>query len=90
MSELTPDLAALTASVEKALESVIDPEIRRPITELKMVRSVALEPTTGGYRAVVGLDLTTAACPMKSSLPGAPMRLRPLTALSMSAWNLGR
>lgn len=68
MSELTPDLAALTASVEKALESVIDPEIRRPITELKMVRSVVLEPMTDGYRAVVGLDLTTAACPMKPTL----------------------
>lgn len=68
MSELTPDLATLTASVEKALESVIDPEIRRPITELKMVRSVALEPITDGYRAVIGLDLTTAACPMKPTL----------------------
>lgn len=68
MSAPTPDLTAIKAAVEKALESVVDPEIRRPITELKMVRSVDLEPLDGSFRAVVGLDLTTAGCPMKSTL----------------------
>lgn len=68
MSELTPDLGTLKEAVEKALESVLDPEIRRPITELKMVRSVDIEPGPNGAKAIVGLDLTTSGCPMKSTL----------------------
>lgn len=52
---LTPD------SVRAALAEVIDPEIRRPITELDMVRSVEIE----GGNVVVGIDLTTQGCPLR-------------------------
>ena len=59
-----PTVEQITA----ALEGVIDPEIRRPITELKMVRSVELDETPDGARVTVGLDLTTAGCPLKDTL----------------------
>ena len=70
-SLLDADLTALQTAVSAALTHVIDPEIRRPITELGMVRSVAvqeIEGRPGAARAVVGIDLTTAGCPMKSTL----------------------
>jgi ATP-binding protein involved in chromosome partitioning len=51
--------------VRDALTGVLDPEIRRPITDLGMVRSV--EVSDGG-RVAVGVDLTVAGCPMKSTL----------------------
>lgn len=54
--------------IRAALEGVIDPEIRRPITELKMVRSVDVEETPDGARVTVGLDLTTSGCPLKDTL----------------------
>jgi len=43
----------------------MDPEIRRPITDLGMVRSVDVADDGG---VVVGLDLTTAGCPLKDTL----------------------
>jgi ATP-binding protein involved in chromosome partitioning len=43
----------------------MDPEIRRPITDLGMVRSVDVAVDGG---VVVGLDLTTAGCPLKDTL----------------------
>ena len=55
-------------SVTAALAGVIDPEIRRPITELGMVRSVELTDGPDGTHVVVGLDLTTAGCPLKDTL----------------------
>lgn len=48
-----------------ALSHVIDPEIRRPITEIGMVRSV--EITAEGV-ATIGIDLTIAACPMQDRI----------------------
>ena len=63
------DFTDLTAAVRAALESVQDPEIRRPITDLGMVRSVDVGPDgAGGVLATVGLDLTTAGCPLKDTL----------------------
>ncbi|WP_062291739.1 Mrp/NBP35 family ATP-binding protein [Demequina phytophila] len=50
--------------IRDALAKVIDPEIRRPITEIGMVRSVDLE----GDVAVVGIDLTTQGCPMRERI----------------------
>src|SRR4051794_9991941 len=47
----------------KALEQVIDPELRRPVTELDMVRDVQIE---GGDVAVT-IALTVAGCPLRSS-----------------------
>ena len=63
------DFTDLTAAVRAALESVQDPEIRRPITDLGMVRSIDVGPDgAGGVLATVGLDLTTAGCPLKDTL----------------------
>jgi len=47
----------------KALEQVIDPELRRPVTELDMVRDVQID---GGDVAVT-IALTVAGCPLRSS-----------------------
>jgi ATP-binding protein involved in chromosome partitioning len=63
------DPTALVDAVRAALASVQDPEIRRPITELGMVRSVDVGPDgAGGTLATVGLDLTTPGCPLKDTL----------------------
>jgi len=50
--------------IRDALTRVIDPEIRRPITEIGMVRSVDLD----GDTAVIGIDLTTQGCPMRERI----------------------
>ncbi|HWJ85817.1 MAG TPA: Mrp/NBP35 family ATP-binding protein [Cellulomonas sp.] len=55
---------ALVAAVRTALDGVLDPEIRRPITDLGMVRSVEVEHGV----VIVGLDLTTPGCPLKDTL----------------------
>jgi len=47
----------------KALEQVIDPELRRPVTELDMVRDVRIE---GGDVAIT-IALTVAGCPLRAS-----------------------
>ncbi|WP_298456052.1 P-loop NTPase [uncultured Cellulomonas sp.] len=63
------DPTALVDAVRAELASVQDPEIRRPITELGMVRSVDLGPDgSGGTLVTVGLDLTTPGCPLKDTL----------------------
>ncbi|MFE4198568.1 Mrp/NBP35 family ATP-binding protein [Paenarthrobacter sp. NPDC056912] len=57
----TPSVEALHA----ALATVIDPELRRPITELGMVESVAAEPD-GTVR--VAVLLTIAGCPLRETI----------------------
>src|SRR5690625_5384019 len=57
--------APTVEAIRTELEKVLDPEIRRPITELGMVRSV--EVADGG-EVVVGIDLTTAGCPLKTTI----------------------
>ncbi|HEV8250178.1 MAG TPA: Mrp/NBP35 family ATP-binding protein [Gaiellaceae bacterium] len=47
----------------QALEQVIDPELRKPVTELDMVREV----TVDGGRVAVTIALTVAGCPLRSS-----------------------
>ncbi len=47
----------------KALEHVVDPELRRPVTDLDMVRSVDVK---GGDVAIT-IALTVAGCPLRSS-----------------------
>jgi ATP-binding protein involved in chromosome partitioning len=56
---MTPDRDA----VLRALERVIDPELRKPVTELDMVRDVEID---GGSVAVT-IALTVAGCPLRSS-----------------------
>jgi ATP-binding protein involved in chromosome partitioning len=50
-------------AILKALESVIDPELKRPVTELEMVRDVR----TDGGAVTVTIALTVAGCPLRSS-----------------------
>lgn len=52
-------------ALHAALETVIDPEIRKPVTELGMVESVVADEA--GHVAVTIL-LTVAACPLKDKL----------------------
>ncbi|WP_327588889.1 Mrp/NBP35 family ATP-binding protein [Nonomuraea sp. NBC_00507] len=51
--------------VTAALSTVIDPEIRRPITDLDMVKSIEIAPD-GAVR--VGVYLTVSGCPMKDTI----------------------
>ncbi len=55
----------LVAAVRAALAGVIDPELRRPITELGMVKNVTIEPGRGVH---VEIYLTTSACPKKTEI----------------------
>ncbi|MFD0683155.1 Mrp/NBP35 family ATP-binding protein [Actinomadura fibrosa] len=58
-------LQLTTEQVTAALATVNDPEIRKPITELDMVKSVDIA-SDGSVR--VGVYLTVAGCPMKDTL----------------------
>jgi ATP-binding protein involved in chromosome partitioning len=49
--------------IYKALEQVIDPELRRPVTELDMVRDVRIE----GGEVGITIALTVAGCPLRAS-----------------------
>ncbi len=53
-----------SAALRRALDTVIDPELRRPITELGMVESAQLLDGT----AQVKVLLTIAGCPMRSTI----------------------
>jgi ATP-binding protein involved in chromosome partitioning len=57
---MSPDRDAIL----KALEQVIDPELRRPITELDMVRDVLVE---GDGSVSVTIALTVVGCPLRHS-----------------------
>jgi ATP-binding protein involved in chromosome partitioning len=50
-------------SVLSALEHVIDPELRRPVTELDMVRDVEID----GGNVAITIALTVAGCPLRAS-----------------------
>ncbi|MFD6165054.1 P-loop NTPase [Oerskovia sp. NPDC060287] len=84
----TPTTDALEDLVRTALTQVMDPEIRRPVTELGMVRSVdvSLDPAAaaGGAHVVVGIDLTVAGCPMKSTL------VKDVTAAAQAVAGVGK
>jgi ATP-binding protein involved in chromosome partitioning len=54
-----------TEQVTTALAGVNDPEIGRPITDLGMVKSVAVGPDG---RVDVGIYLTVAGCPMREAI----------------------
>ncbi len=57
---MAPDRDAIL----KALERVIDPELKRPVTDLDMVRDVAVAPD-GAVEVVIAL--TVAGCPLRAS-----------------------
>src|SRR6266511_3467872 len=50
-------------AVREALSHVIDPELRRPITELDMVRGIEIDDG----RVAVTIALTVAGCPLRAS-----------------------
>lgn len=56
---------AVEQAIRAALAQVEDPEIRKPITEVGMVKGVAVSPD--GV-ASVGVYLTVAGCPMKETI----------------------
>jgi ATP-binding protein involved in chromosome partitioning len=55
----------LSEAVHAALATVNDPEIRRPITDIGMVRDVAIGPAGD---VAVKVALTVAGCPMRNTL----------------------
>jgi ATP-binding protein involved in chromosome partitioning len=57
---------ATREQIDEALARVIDPELKRPVTELGMVRGVELD----GGRVTVTIALTVAGCPLRSSFEG--------------------
>ena len=59
MPQVSPD------ALHAALETVIDPEIRKPVTELGMVESVVADEAG---QVSVTILLTVAACPLKDKL----------------------
>ena len=59
------DTAELSAAIRAALAKVIDPELRRPITELGMVKSIDVDRDG---RVHVAIYLTIASCPKKSEI----------------------
>src|SRR6202047_3437964 len=62
---LPPPRPELESAVRAALTKVIDPELRRPITELGMVKSVTVDDKAGVH---VEVYLTTSACPKKTEI----------------------
>jgi ATP-binding protein involved in chromosome partitioning len=65
MSAPTDTVSTTDDAIQAALATVDDPEIRRPITELGMVRSAVRDPD-GTVR--VHLLLTVAGCPLRDKL----------------------
>ena len=62
-SSYAPSVEAQREAILKALEQVIDPELKRNVIELDMVRDVRVE----GGDVTVGIALTVAGCPLRSS-----------------------
>ncbi|MEV0587389.1 Mrp/NBP35 family ATP-binding protein [Nonomuraea sp. NPDC050310] len=58
-------MAPTPEQVTAALATVNDPEIRRPITDLDMVKSIDISPTG---EVVVGIFLTVSGCPLKDTI----------------------
>jgi ATP-binding protein involved in chromosome partitioning len=59
------DTTALQAAISAALATVIDPEFRKPITDLEMDERVTVAPDGA---TTVRVLLTVAGCPMKAKL----------------------
>jgi ATP-binding protein involved in chromosome partitioning len=65
MGNMSAPAATIESEIMTALATVDDPEIRKPITELGMVRSVAVD--AAGV-ADIGILLTVAGCPLRDKL----------------------
>src|SRR5450759_3893479 len=62
MSDASP-----SAALEQALATVVDPELRRPMLELGMLRDLRVD----GSVALMRVVLTTPACPLKDQIRGS-------------------
>jgi ATP-binding protein involved in chromosome partitioning len=65
MGRMSAPATSLESAIQAALATVQDPEIHRPITDLDMVESVAVD-AVGAVR--LGILLTVAGCPMRDKL----------------------
>jgi ATP-binding protein involved in chromosome partitioning len=65
MSETRHAANDLSAAIRAALAKVIDPELRRPITELGMVKGIEVGPDGTVH---IEIYLTIAGCPMKTEI----------------------
>ena len=65
MSETDDGTAALNDAIYAALGTVLDPDIKRPITDLGMVKSIEIAPD---HSVHVTIYLTVAGCPMKAEI----------------------
>jgi ATP-binding protein involved in chromosome partitioning len=65
MAGMTAATVVTEEQIRSALARVQDPEIRRPITEIGMVKSVAVDAAGA---ANVAIYLTVAGCPLKDKL----------------------
>ena len=67
----TRSISAMTAvsreAIDAALATVQDPEIRRPLTELKMIKSVEISDNGA---VTVEIWLTVSGCPMRDEITG--------------------
>ena len=61
----TPTTLPSPDAIRTALSRVDDPEIRKPITELKMVKSIDVQPDGS---VDVGIYLTVSGCPMRTEI----------------------
>ncbi len=61
----SPTVPVTDDALHQALTTVIDPEIRKPVTELGMVESVRVDESG---RVAVTILLTVSGCPMKDTL----------------------
>lgn len=64
-------MSAITeAQVREAMSRVIDPELRKDLIELEMVRAITID---GGH-VTVGVALTIPGCPLKATIDGDVQR----------------
>ena len=74
------DQTARVEAVRRALDTVIDPELRRPITELGMLKDVAIDD---GGNVTVEVLLTIAGCPLRGTITEDVRRaLEPLAGVA--------
>ena len=64
-------MSAITETqVREAMSRVIDPELRKDLIELEMVRAITID---GGH-VTVGVALTIPGCPLKATIDGDVQR----------------
>ena len=65
MTDPLPAPEGVSARIRTALAGVLDPEIRKPITDLDMVGDIAVDDSGA---ATVGVKLTIVGCPAADTI----------------------